>query len=301
MEIKHFKLVKSIVEQGSIAKAKEKLHLTQSALSHQLKELEIQAGTAIFDRVGKRLILTPAGNLLYNTSIDILRQTEELENKIRLLAKCKTGTIRISSGCFTNYHWLPGLMKKFHAIHPEVEVKINLEATKNPIAELFKRELDIAITNNSSITPNIEYTEIVKDQLFAVIPFDHPYNNKKYLVAEDFKDQNLIIFAKPMDTVVIYNKVLKPAYVEPRKVYEMPFTEAMIGMIAAGMGIAVIPEWVVSPYFAMNKVAIKKVTRNGLFRSLGVARLKQNAYPEYHQTFIRFLIENWNADKIKDV
>src|SRR5687768_13772544 len=85
MEIRHLKLVKAIAEEGSITKAIDRLHLTQSALSHQLKEAEYHLGTKIFNRVNKKMVLTKAGNELYNTANEVLQKLQQTEKHIKKL------------------------------------------------------------------------------------------------------------------------------------------------------------------------------------------------------------------------
>src|SRR6187551_789567 len=107
MEIRHLRLIKAIVEEGSITKAIDKLHLTQSALSHQLKEAEYQLGTAIFLRTNKKLVLTKAGEKIYDLATEILNKLTETENQIKQMVYGEHGEIRISTECFSSYHWLP--------------------------------------------------------------------------------------------------------------------------------------------------------------------------------------------------
>src|SRR5258708_35890032 len=124
MEIRHLRLIKAIVEEGSITKAIGKLHLTQSALSHQLKEAEYQLGTKIFLRTKRKLVLTTAGEKLYQTANEILNKLSDTEREIKKLIFGETGEIRISTECYSSYHWLPSVMKQFQLLYPNIELKI---------------------------------------------------------------------------------------------------------------------------------------------------------------------------------
>ena len=117
MEIRHLRLVKSIVEEGSITRAIDKLHLTQSALSHQLKEAEYQLATKIFLRQNKKLLLTKAGEKLYRTATEILEKLERTEREIKSMMFGEVGEIRISTECYSSYHWLPSVLKQFHLLY----------------------------------------------------------------------------------------------------------------------------------------------------------------------------------------
>jgi LysR family transcriptional regulator for metE and metH len=148
MEIRHLRLIKSIVEEGSITKAIDKLHLTQSALSHQLKEAEYQLGTKIFLRQNKKLLLTKAGEKLYLTANEILEKIADTEKQIKSMVFGEVGEIRISTECYSSYHWLPSVLKQFHLLYPNVELKIVVEATHYPLQRLLSNELDIAIVSD---------------------------------------------------------------------------------------------------------------------------------------------------------
>ena len=292
MEVKYLRLVKNIVELGSMAKAKDRLHLTQSALSHQLKEAEALAGTALFERVNKKLILTAAGELVYKTANEVLHIIDKLNSDVRLISEGEKGVVRICTACFTNYYWLPALIDRFNKLHPKVEIKIHPEFINECLPRLKNHELDVVIMNKPEPAKGIRYFEIMKDELVALINPSDEWRNKKYLKAVDFEKRDLIIFSKPLNTVVVYEKVLKPAGVIPNRIFEVPMTEAMVEMVISGMGVAVIPYWIAYPYIEAGKVLPVRVTPKGLFRSLGLTLHDKDTYPEYFYTLIEFLKEN---------
>lgn len=292
MEVKYLRLVKNIVEQGSMAKAKDKLYLTQSALSHQLKEAEAIAGTALFERVNKKLILTAAGELVYKTANEVLDKIEKLERDVRLISEGEKGVIRICTACFTNYYWLPALIDRFGKLHPKVEIKIYPEFINECLPRLQNHELDAIIMQNPGPAKGIRFFELMNDELVALVNPADDWRNKKYLKAADFEDRDLIIFSKPLSTVVVYEKVLKPAGVMPKRIFEVPMTEAMVEMVISGMGVAVIPYWIAYPYIESGKVLPVRVTPKGLHRSLGLTLHEKDTYPEYYYTLIKFLKEN---------
>ena len=292
MEIKHLRLVKNIVELGSMSKSKGKLCLTQSALSYQLREAELQSGTPLFLRSNKKLILTPAGEIVYKTAIQVLETIDKLDNEMQEISRGEKGIIRICTACFTNYYWLPGLIAKFKDLHPQIEIKIVPEFINEALVRLQSHDLDAVIMNKPENCKNIRFHEIMNDEMVAIVPTEHEWTKKEYVKASDFVGQNLIIFSKPMDTVVVYNKVLKPNGIEPIHVYEVPMTESMVEMVIAKMGVAVIPQWIAKPYIESKKIAAVRVTSKGLYRSLGIAVYEKSSYPAYYNTLIDFLKEN---------
>ncbi|HEY8935181.1 MAG TPA: LysR family transcriptional regulator [Cyclobacteriaceae bacterium] len=289
MEIRYLKLVRAIVEEGSMANAIEKLHLTPSALSHQLREAELQLGTKIFHRVNKKLILTEAGEKLLAASHIILKELDKVQREIKEIISGENGVIRISTECYTSYHWLPALLKKFHIEFPSIEVRIVFEATHRPIQKLLQGQIDLAITSDPIVNDQIEYIELFRDEMVALVSELHPWISKEYVTAEDFKNENLIIHSEPLDTVTVYERVLKPANVQPKNITILPLTEASVEMVKADMGVLVMPRWALKPHLNSNHVKTVKVTSEGLHRQQFIALLKQEDRPEYFDYFITFL------------
>ncbi|MBP7643616.1 MAG: LysR family transcriptional regulator [Saprospiraceae bacterium] len=298
MEIRHLKLIKAIVEEGSITKAIDKLHLTQSALSHQLKEAEYQLGTQIFLRQNKKLILTKAGEKLYETANEILDKLSNTEQEIKQMIFGEFGTIRISTECYSSYHWLPSVLKQFHLLYPNVDLQIIMEATHYPLQKLQEGIIDIAITSDPVKDNNIKYLELFQDEMLMVFSANHSWADKKYVVAEDFINEHLLIHSLPLETVTIHQFLLAPAKIKPKKITPLPLTEASIEMVKADMGIMAMAKWAVQPYLKDNALKTIKIGKNGLKRKHFIAIMSNKIYPNYFNHFIEFLQteinQQWN-------
>src|SRR5260221_1238098 len=143
METRHLRLIKTIADENSITKSVDKLFLTQSALSHQLKDIEERLGVKIFYRTKKQWTLTEEGKILYDTATKVLAEIDLANEKINDLRGGHSGVIRISTECYTSYHWLPAFMVKMKLLYPKLEVKIIMEATHKPLQKLLSNELDV--------------------------------------------------------------------------------------------------------------------------------------------------------------
>jgi len=298
MEIRHLKLIKAIVEEGSITNAIDKLHLTQSALSHQLKEAEYQLGTQIFLRQNKKLILTKAGMKLYETANEILEKLSGTEKEIKQMIFGEFGTIRISTECYSSYHWLPSVLKQFHLLYPNVDLQIIMEATHYPLQKLQESIIDIAITSDPIKDNNIKYLELFQDEMLMVVSTNHSWADKKYVVAEDFITEHLLIHSLPLETVTVHQFLLAPAKITPKKITPLPLTEASIEMVKADMGIMAMAKWAVQPYLKDNTLKTIKIGKNGLKRKHFIAIMNNKTYPNYFNHFIEFLQteinQQWN-------
>jgi LysR family transcriptional regulator for metE and metH len=291
LEVRHLKLVKSIVEEGSIANAINKLFLTPSALSHQLKDAELQLGAKIFYRLNKKFILTPVGEKVYKSANLVLAELTKVSAEVKELISGESGTIRICTECYTSYHWLPPVLKRFSAQCPRIEVKIIFEAMTQPLQKLMQGEIDMVITNDPFPNDNLEFIELFKDEMVAVIPFDHPWAENSYINADDFSEVNLIIHSEPIETVFVYKNLLQPSGQNAKNITILPLTEAAIEMVKADMGVMVMPKWAIKSYLLNGDIRFKKLTEKGLYRHQYVAVLKNENYPDYFEYFTHFLRE----------
>src|SRR5215467_9157803 len=173
LEIRHLKLVAAIAETGSVTRAGNPLHLTQSALSHQLRDAEEQLGTALFERKSGKMTLTAAGERLLQTARTVLSELERAETEIQQNGTAAKGLIRMSTQCHTVYHWLPPRLSFFQRQFPEVEVQLVIEATNNPFEALLEGKLDLAIVNEPIRNRKIRYTPLFEDEVLIAVPPEH--------------------------------------------------------------------------------------------------------------------------------
>jgi LysR family transcriptional regulator, regulator for metE and metH len=288
LEVRHLKLMLAVTEEGGVTKAGQRLHLTQSALSHQLRDIEERLGTALFLRINKKMIPTEAGEKLLQTARLVLNQMEHAETEIGQMAQNRLGTLRLATECYTCYHWLPAVLKSFHASYPGVEVKIVVEATRQPIAALLNGQLDLAIISDKNLDRRLSYHSLFADEMVAVMSPDHPLAGRPYIRARDFAGEHLILYVAREEST-LYERLLIPAGVEPARLSQVSLTEAIIEMVRAGLGISVLARWAIRDQLASGRLIGRPVTRKGLHRQWQAATLRRDYAPEYIGAFVDLL------------
>src|ERR1051325_6288769 len=173
LEIRHLLLVAAVSEEGTLTKASTRLHPTQSALSHQLLDLEERLGTQLFHRVSKRMILTAAGERILASAKRVLDDLRHAEEEVRLLVEEKRGLLRITTECYTCYHWLPALLARFRKKHPGVDVRIDIASTKRPFDALVEGSIDLALVSEEVDDKRLRVTPLFDDEQLVMAP-DHP-------------------------------------------------------------------------------------------------------------------------------
>jgi LysR family transcriptional regulator for metE and metH len=275
--IHHFRLVDTISKEGTLTKAAHVLHLTQSALSHQLKELERELDVEIFTRQGKRLHLSEQGYRFLRSSEKILAEIRSLEEDINNYKNGKTGKLSISMQCYTAYHWLPGVIKYYKQRWPDINIQILSEATRRPLEYLMNGDLDIGIVRTQMVNTRIKYEPIFEDSLVAVICKDHKLANKDIIEISDFKDEELILplYDPSYQDTPIIESLIQAQQVKPKTLHRIHYTDATIEMVNAGLGITVMADWIVAPYLKDRNIVVKPLHHSVAKRSWYAATVKQ--------------------------
>lgn len=273
----HFRLIDTISKEGTLTKAANTLHLTQSALSHQLKELETELDVEMFSRHGKRLHLTEQGYRFLRSSEKILAEIKALEEDLNNYKNGKTGKLSISMQCYTAYHWLPGIIKYYKRQWPDINIQILSDATRRPLEYLMNGDLDIGIIRTQMVNTRIRYEPIFEDRLVAVISKDHPLAQKDIIEIADFQDEELILpLYDPsyQDTPVI-ESLIQSQHVKPKTLHRIHYTDATIEMVNAGLGITVMADWIVEPYLSGRNIVTKHLHHSVAKRAWFAATCKQ--------------------------
>jgi len=286
MEIKFFRLVKTITEEGSIANSSEKLFLTQSALSHQLKELDTQLGFKVFHRTRNKWNLTEEGNELYKTACDVIDSIEQGFETIQKIRTGSSGRIKVSTECYAFYQGLPTFIQKMGVLYPDIEVDLILEATYQPIPKILSKAIDIAIVTNSPVDDALTSIEVHEDEIFAIMHKENPLNDLDYLEASHFSEIHLIIHSFPFETVSVYEKFIKPNNITPLKISAIPLTEVALEMVQANMGIMCMPKWALKSYKLSDALRFKRISKNGLKRIHHLVVRKSDISKKYVSDFL---------------
>ena len=298
LEVRHLKLVRAVAALGGLTSASRELHLTQSALSHQLRDVETRLGTPLFLRVGKRMVLTTAGERLLRSADEILGTLERTEDAIRGLAGGQRGRLRVTLGGYTEFNWLPPALKAFRAACPNVELQIVAGGNGHVAELLITGVIDVGIVNHPVDDARLLVRPLFEDEVVVITPPGHPLASKRFVEPKDFVDQTLLLDAPP-DEHAIYQRVLAPAGVSPDRIQVVPQTGAIVELVKAGLGIALIARWAVEPLVRAGVLGAATLTRTGERHLWNALVLKDLANAPYMRIFLIILMKVFNRT-IKD-
>ena len=291
LEVRHLQLLIAVTEERGVTRAGNRLHLTQSAVSHQLKDLEEKLGTRLFLRDRKQMILTAAGEKLLETARGVIAQLRRAEQEIRDIGAERRGRLRISTQCYTCYRWLPNLLKLFNEQNPGIDVDIVADATRQPVQALLDGKLDIALVSRSPRDRRLSVKPLFTDELVAVMAPGHRLASKSYVRPEELADERLLIHNSPQENVVIQG-LLIPAGVSPQQVSQVQLTEAMTEMTKAGLGVGLVSKWAVREEVAAGVLRAVRLTPKGFHRPWSAVTLRSEQSRPHLLDFVNLLLEN---------
>ena len=294
MEMRHLRLVQTLAAEGTLTAAGKRLFLSQSALSHQLREIEDEFGIQLFDRCKKKMVLTPAGERVLGAADVVLGEVENVRDEITRMVSGESGTLRISACRYTGFHWLPTVLGHFKKQFPQVEVRIHHTSVHDPTEYLRSGSIDLAIVNAKRDQQGIVYLKLFDDEMVAIVRDDHEWASHSYVSAKLFAEEHLIGYDIPFDEVVFNQQILQPAGITPKTLLKLPTTDAIIEMVKAGMGVAAMNLWSVRPYLKSPELRALRLTRNGYQRTWYAAVANGSKQPPFISHFIGFLTLSQN-------
>ncbi|MEP0266301.1 LysR family transcriptional regulator [Dokdonia sp.] len=293
MELKYFRLIKTIAEEGSIANATEHLFLTQSALSHQLRELEERLGFKVFHRSRNKWELTQEGSELYKLANKLFNSIDEGFSNIKHIIEGSKGSIKLSAECQSFFHTIPGFIQKMGILYPEIDIDLTLGTTHQTISQVVSNEIDITIVTSKPASEELESIKVFEDEIFAIMHKENPLNSLHHLEASHFLDIHLLINSFPLEGVSVYEHFLKPNKINPKKISAIPFTEITLSMIEANMGVMCAPKWQLTPFKLSKELIFKRIGKNGFKRNHYLVVKKEHRNKKYIHDFISSFEEDF--------
>ncbi|KAA8613002.1 LysR family transcriptional regulator [Salipiger aestuarii] len=271
IEFRHLRTVKAIHEAGGLARAAEQLNITQSALSHQVKGLEDQAGVELFVRRSKPMRLSAAGFRLLRLAEQVLPQVEALQEEFSGLRTGKSGRLHIAIECHACFEWLFPVLEAFRKTWPDVDVDIRPGLAFDAMPALMKEEVDVVISSDPEDLPGVTFAPLFEYRPVFVAAAAHPLAAKPWIDARDFRGETLITYPVDRARLDVFSQLLGPAKVEPAAIRQVELTAVILLLVASNRGVSVLPDWVVREVKFNSDYVTRPLTQKGLRRGLFAA------------------------------
>ena len=248
LDVRHLQLLVALDAHGSLHAAAARLHLSPSALSLQLRELEGHLGGRLFERRWRRLHATAAGEHLTRSARALLAGVARAEVEARELLSGRTGVLRITTECMQSYRWLPAVLEAWTRAHPDAQVTIVGEAGHAPLDAIRAGDVDLAIVvGDHPATDRVAMTPLFEDELVALVSADHHLARKRRVAVRDLANEPYWGAPDSFGPRTPLGRALAEAGATFARVTPLAFSSgAPVEMVRAGLGVTVCPRWFVA-------------------------------------------------------
>lgn len=287
IEIRHLKTLIALRETGSLVQAAERLFLTQSALSHQLKELEHRLDCELFIRKSRPLRFTEAGKRLLILADEVTAKVGEAERDLQKLLHGEAGRLYMAIECHSCFNWLMPTVDIYRNQWPAIELDFSSGFMFEPLPALAQGEVDLVITSDPQPIKGVEYVALFSYEMQIAIANQHPLQAKQFLQPDDLADQTVITYPVERNRLDIFKYFLDPAGVIPAGVRTSELTLMMVQLVVSGRGVCALPNWVLAEYVDQTLVSARSAGEQGIWPTLYAAVREDQLNAPFVQDFLK--------------
>ncbi|MBD3625746.1 MAG: LysR family transcriptional regulator [Rhodobacteraceae bacterium] len=246
IEIRHLRYFLRVAEELHFGRAAEMLGVSQAPLSQQIRQLEERMGVRLFDRTTRTVRLTPAGKVLYDKAQEVLTALEGGIRSTQAAGGLTSGTLKIGAVYVAVFTFMSEVMRAFLERNPKVRMDMQIHTTEEQLSLLKERKIDVAFVRPPRSASGINFSEIHREGFVAALPEQSPIAHRPDLTLSTLRDEAFITYSSIVG--VSYQDVVlqqcKKAGFRPNVVQEVSHTHTIVTMVAAGLGVGVVPAWV---------------------------------------------------------
>ena len=287
LELRHLRTIRAVHDHGGLARAAEVLNITQSALSHQVRALEEQAGTVLFLRQQKPMRLSPAGMRLLTLARQVLPLVEAAEAEMRGVTQGRVGRMHIAMECHACFNWLLPALDGFRHNWPEVDIDVRAGLAFTALPALIRGDADMVISSDPEPLSGITFEPLFDYHPLLAVPSGHPLARRDVAEPADLETETLIAYPMDRARLDVFSHFLDPAGVRPAAVREIELTDVILMLVASGRGVAVLPDWVLAREAANPEIRTLRLGREGVARRLYAAIRDEDAALPFMQDMLR--------------
>ncbi|CAK2149881.1 MULTISPECIES: LysR substrate-binding domain-containing protein [Vibrio] len=284
IELKHLRTLTTLRDSGSLTATATSLHLTQSALSHQLKDLEARIGGQLFLRKTRPVKFTSEGEILLKLADEIQPRIAKAENELASLKEDVNGRLHMAIECHSCFQWLMPALKEYQVAWPSVTLDFSSGFGFEPLPALMAGELDLVITSDIQPRSEVHYEPLFDFEMRLITAINSPLADKPSIDPQDLSDLTMLSYPVQKQRLDVVKHFLQPAGIEPKKWKQADNTLMLVQMVSAGLGVAALPNWAISEFSRQGLIASKPLGK-GLSRRLFAAVRNSEKDKRYLQAF----------------
>ncbi|MDZ7748538.1 MAG: LysR family transcriptional regulator [Halofilum sp. (in: g-proteobacteria)] len=263
LDVRHLAMLRAIADHGSVTHAADRLGVTQSALTHRLREAERRLGADLFARSGRHLRMTPAGERLYATAVAVLDDLERAETDVRTLVEQQRTVVRLGQGTYSRFHWYSDFVRTLS--DPDLELDVIARAAREPLTCLLEGAADVVTVHGlEQDRQRLRWLRLASDPLVAIMAPNHALAEKPWLEASDFANERYITYSAQPVPGFEWQRLFRSERVRPGRVSVVGVPEAIIDVVRAGFGVSILSQWAVQPEIDDGTLVARPIGRDGL-------------------------------------
>ncbi|WP_456404110.1 LysR family transcriptional regulator [Thiolapillus sp.] len=286
LQINHLRCLLALAETGSLTAAARQLHLTQSALSHQIKGLEHHFGARLFQRKSRPLRLSGAGEKLLELARTIVPQMEACEYALSRMAEGVAGRLHIGIECHSCFQWLMPTLDRYRESWPEVELDLTLGHSFESMSALRSGLVDLVISSDPVPDPQLQFFPLFSYESLLAVAADHPLADKETVSPRELAEQILITYPVEQERLDVFSRFLQPAGVQPAQIRHVELTPMTMQLVASNRGVAALPSWALHEYRENPRLRFQRLGAKGVWATLYAGVRCDDADKPYIQGFL---------------
>ncbi|NTZ16278.1 LysR family transcriptional regulator [Paenibacillus sp. JMULE4] len=295
MEWQQLEYFQTVARMEHMTRAAQFLSVSQSALSRSISRMEEELGVPLFDRVGRSIKLNRYGELFLRRVHRIMKEYEEGKHEIRNMLDEEAGEVMLGFLHTLGSHLIPDLIVTFRASYPNIRFQLNQSNTASLLQQLIQGSIDLCLLSSpDEANPSVEWKKLWSEELFIFVPAHHPLANRGAVSLEEISDEPMVSFKKGYGLRNVIDRLCIEAGFAPKIAFEGEEVPTVAGLVAAGLGVALIPD---VKGLTDRKLVKLSVSSPECYRIIGAAWMKERYLSPPAERFLQFVMHYFeNAD-----
>ena len=287
IEMRHLRTLRALRDTGTLLDASERVCLTQSALSHQIKNLEDRIGCPILSRRSRPVQFTAVGHRLLELADEVMPLVRNAMIDVTRLAKGNTGRLNLAVECHSCFDWLLPALSAYREEWSDVELDVSSGFHFQPLPALVRGDLDLVITSDPIEDLGLIYEPLFRYEAKLGISTSHPLTKSKrrYVEPKELANETIVTYPIEHARLDIFKNFLDPAGIEPEQTRHCELTTMIVHVVASGRGVTCLPNWALEEYLEKDYIATKSLGKKGVWSTLYAAVREDRAHLSYMQAF----------------
>ena len=289
MHLETLKVFCDVVETRSFSTAASQNFVTQSAVSQQVRMLEDRWGRRLLERTRGNVQLTPAGEILYQASKEIVQRFQQMEAQFQAASSVVSGTVRVATVHSVGLYELSASLKRYLKAFPQVRLHLEYSRSSKIYEDAVRGHIDLGVVAFPSRRPGVTVIPFRQDRLVLVVPPGHPLARQRSVAVRKLSGEPLVGYERDIPTRKETDRFLRRHGAEVRYVMELDNVETIKRVVEIGHGIAILPEASVRPEVTQKSLAAVQLADETLLRPLGIIHRQGKHFSPAAEKFIEYL------------